>query len=38
MSASWITDFELEIIRALLFLHKDVPSAMEKIFVSLSDA
>ncbi|KAA1099348.1 hypothetical protein PGT21_004258 [Puccinia graminis f. sp. tritici] len=37
MSASWIADFELEIIRALLFLHKDAPSATEKILEGPTD-
>ncbi|KAA1093779.1 hypothetical protein PGTUg99_029208 [Puccinia graminis f. sp. tritici] len=36
-SASWITDFELEIIGALLFLHKDAPSATEKILEAPTD-
>ncbi|KAI9615596.1 hypothetical protein H4Q26_011538 [Puccinia striiformis f. sp. tritici PST-130] len=37
MSASWIVDYELEIIRALLFLHKDAPSATEKILEGPTD-
>ncbi|KAG0146838.1 hypothetical protein CROQUDRAFT_656816 [Cronartium quercuum f. sp. fusiforme G11] len=30
MELSWITDHELEMVRALLFLHKDAPTPAEK--------
>jgi len=36
-NASWIIDYELDIIRALLFLHKDAPSATEKILEGPTD-
>lgn len=37
MSGDWITDYELEIVRALLFLHKDAPSATEKLLEGPTD-
>ncbi|MBW0462525.1 hypothetical protein O181_002240 [Austropuccinia psidii MF-1] len=37
MGANWLSECELEIARALLFLHKDAPSASEKILEGPTD-